>query len=284
MCKRYIASLTAIAILTFTVSVGHVKAALPDSSSFSQSGSIVSKWNLDETSGTRADSVSTNTLADNNTVPATDGISEANASAESAADHSRGSSEFLSKTDNAALSPTGDLGFGVWMYADSVPTSGQIHGIMGKSGGGSNRAFYFGLYNASGTPKLLFANSAAGSADVLTSVDWTPSTATWYYVTVVYDASAGEVDFYVNGAAQGATAGSANTSLFDSTADFTIGTALTDYWDGRLQDAILWTGVELSAEEVLVNYQVYTVVSGGGGGGSAMGVFFSFYSDKNTYA
>src|SRR5215217_5866024 len=77
---------------------------------------LVGYWTLGEASGTRNDSIGSNHLTSNN------GVGQTTGKQGSAASFVRASSQYLSITDNAALS-TGDIDFavGVWVRISAKP-------------------------------------------------------------------------------------------------------------------------------------------------------------------
>src|SRR3990167_8248201 len=81
--------------------------------------SLMAYFKLDEASGTRVDSKSTNDLTDNNTV------TQAVGKVANAAQFTSANSEYLSIGDTLDLS-TGDIDFTIsgWMYPDSHPGAG----------------------------------------------------------------------------------------------------------------------------------------------------------------
>jgi hypothetical protein len=228
---------------------------LPDEGDLPQSGSVVSRWTLTEDGGTRYDQVGTNHLTDNNTTLSGTGISEAVSSAERGADFESGNSEYLSIADNASLSITGDMCFFAWIKIESG-TAGMLMSKLGNAGG---RSYSFQVHSNGNIYLFISAN---GTDYPVTGVAWTPTLATWYHVGFVYDASAGEGKIYVDGAQQGSTITSMNTSIHDNTTAFNIGAVRSsaDFFDGLMQDAILYGGVELTGEEVTELYELYTAV------------------------
>ena len=232
---------------TFT----YIGQTLPANGDFPQSGSIVSRWKLDEASGSRADSVGSNTLTDNNTVLA----STTPQFGANAADFEAGNSEYLSVADNASLSITGDLSFSAWVKFESGAGS-AYRIIMSKwESGESGRRAYF--LRTSASNQIEFAYSSDGSTtDGYELVAWTPVDGVWYHMAVVYDASAGEVDFYINGAQQGATQTGGPTSIHDGTGALWLGREATRNMDGLIQDAVLWNA-ELTAADIEDLYNAY---------------------------
>lgn len=76
---------------------------------------LIAWWSMDETSGTRSDSYSTNHLSDNNTVGYATGIKSNAASFDGA------NNEYFSLGDNANLSMTGNFTLLMWVRHSSTP-------------------------------------------------------------------------------------------------------------------------------------------------------------------
>jgi hypothetical protein len=229
--------------------------ALPDNDEFPQSGSIAARWKLDEVSGTRADSVGSSNLSDNNTVTA-----EAGQFNKIVADFEDDNNEYLSVADNAALSITGDLCFTYWAKHEGTMTSGWWQ-VFAKFDSGTTRSWQHRIYYDGGntTLELYVSPNTNGSGATYANVDWDPIGGIWYHVGCVYDASAGETKFYINGQQIGATQTSQATSIADSTSAFEIGRwfdADQDL-DGVLQDVVIWDGVELTDDEMEQAYNIY---------------------------
>lgn len=205
---------------------------------------LVSYWKLDESSGNATDSVSSNTLTNNNTVTYSAGKINNGANFVSA------SSKYLSIADNASLSITGNLSISAWVNFSSTPSSGNYYAIVSKLNGSPNYSYAFNLYNNAGTLSLYFQNSTNGTAVTQGLVAWTPTTSTWYHISAVYTAAAGSVSFYVNGVQQGSTQTGLGTSIFDSTSLFAIGFYDGgNYFDGSIDEVGIWSRA-LSADEV----------------------------------
>lgn len=199
--------------------------------------SLVSYWELEEGSGTRVDSHGTNDLTDNNTVLSAAAIQG------DGADFELSNSEYLSITDASqiGLDITGDMSVAQFIKFES--TGGQQI-LTGKwSGYLNNRSILF--YFEANTLRLLVSNN--GSTATLKTVAWTPTVGTFYQVGFSYDASAGSVAFYVNGAQQGTTQTGLPTAIYNSSAQFTIGTIRdatdtpTSFLDGVVDETGVWT-------------------------------------------
>lgn len=205
---------------------------------------LVSWWTLDETSGTRVDSHGTNDLTDNATVLYGTGKKG------NAADFETSNSEFLSKTDTADLSFTGDFSWAGWINLESLTVNQCIVGKWNTSG--ENRSYAFFISTGA---KLRSYISSDGTNAGTTKIFFTQtgfSTATWYHLAVAYDASAGTMDYWINGAAQTQLTGH-NTSVYDSTASFGLGNSFGDfaYFDGLIDEFAVWNrlidGTDVSA-------------------------------------
>lgn len=169
-----------------------------------------------------------------------------------------GSSQCLSRADEALLSITGNMTIECWVRFESLPSSPNSMAFVTKrTVSGGNRSFVFNLTNSGGTYYLTLLISANGSTFSTSSVTWTPSTGVWYHVAAVYS-TAGTVNFYVNGSAQGAQQTGANTSIFDGTATFAIGAdfdggSAGEFFDGLIDDVRLWSTTR-TATEILTYY------------------------------
>lgn len=234
----------------------------PANGSLPQSGSVVARWNLEESSGNASDSLGSNTLTDTNTVGSNasvpvDGFTQSR-------DFEAGNSEHFKRNDTADLSPTGDLTFTVWVNIESAPGTNVTYEIINKDDDNTNRDYRFRYQDSSGTKRFQFScNSGGGLTSVQVNSDL--GTATWRLVGFSYDASAGECDFYVDGAQVGSTQTGLPTSIRDGTGQFGLGAANVDatainFFDGFMQDAIFWKGAELTAAEHSQLYSLYTQV------------------------
>src|SRR3569832_238203 len=179
-----------------------------------------SYWRFDEASGNAADATATgNTLTNNGT--ATYSAGKIN----NAAVLVSGSSQYFSHADNASLSVTGDFTWTGWVDFTSLPGSGGDSGIAGKfSGTGTNpRSWRFYIDNSAGSYTLHAAISSTGASATDNRVGWSPSANTFYYLSMVYTAAAGKVQFYVNGVQQGADKTGYPNSIVDNTIPYLVG-------------------------------------------------------------
>lgn len=217
--------------------------------------SLISHWRLEENSGTRVDATATgNDLTDNATV--TSGTGKVG----TAAQFTAANSEYLEIVDGSQtnLDQAGDMAISCWVNFDSTPSSGNGMVFASKWNGTTDNASYrFALFNNGGTLQLEYANDntndGASNDPKFARVNWTPSTGTWYHVVAVYDASAGEVDFYVDGVQLGSTQTGMHTSQNDTAAAFRIGALENDseFMNGLI-DELGFYDAEISSNVVFL--------------------------------
>jgi len=168
-----------------------------------------------------------------------------------------GSTQYLSRADEALLSITGNMTIECWVQFESLPVNGLTGFFMvSKSGASPQRGYGFYVQQSGGVLQLGLIISNDGSATVNKNVTWTFSTGVWYHLAVVYTAAGGTVDFYVNGVAQGAQQTGYPTSIYDNTTAFRIGAEeSTGHFDGLIDDVRLWATTRTSTQ-ILDNMRV----------------------------
>ena len=206
---------------------------------------VVSWWELDEESGVRSDeAANANDLTDNNTV--TYGTGKDGNSAK----FTKTNSEYLSISDGSqtGLDITGDLTMSAWIKKTTDFGNGQIMGKFDGNGGASSRGY--ALHLDANTSTSLDINISNGTTATWKYVTWAPTTGTWYHVAAVYDASAGSVEFYVDGSQQGTTQTGLPTSITNNSQAFQIGahSGGGSYIDGEVDIAIVFDRALTSAE------------------------------------
>jgi hypothetical protein len=218
---------------------------------YTQDANIESWWYLDESSGTRYDgSGNDNDLTDNNAVTLYGRPTNPVKEGAGAASFAGGSSQSLTKTDNASLSITGNLTLVAWIRPTSV--SGD-NAIMGKSDGASDRSYYF--YLDAGNLKAKISPTGSGAAQPLGVT--TLSTNTWYHVALVYNGT--DIRLYLDGVldANGASNPLTYSSgIHDSSTAFAIGARGdgADYFDGQIDEVAVFNRA-LTADEISSVYE-----------------------------
>jgi hypothetical protein len=191
-------------------------------------------WMLDEASGQRLDSSERgNHLADHNTVGSQAG------QVGLAADFESDNLEWLS-IDEAAqsgLDMTGSLTLAGWMMPEQVE---RWQVLAGKCEAGVNNCGYrLDLRPGNVIGLVVSADGGEGSEYLLEATpSFSLSPGTWYHVAGVFDAAAGTLSVYLDGALIASRPVSYG-SVYHSTAPFMLGANLADgqvtqYFDGRL--------------------------------------------------
>jgi len=201
---------------------------------------LVAYWKLDEASGTRADSIGSNNLTDNNTV------TQAAGKKDNSAQFTEANSEYLSITDNAALSVEGQsFSIACWVYLDSKPSNAMVIAERSRSGG---TVWEYGLvWDSAPYSKFRFDVNTTVSSLYATTFG-SPSLSTWYFIVAWFDADANTVNIQVNDG----TVDSVHStgSVAPTTSIFSIGarTGSSIFFDGRIDELSFWKRV-LTAQE-----------------------------------
>lgn len=217
---------------------------------------LVSYWKLDEASGTRNDSHSTNHLTDNNTVGSTTG--KLNNCATFVADDT----EYLSVANNAELQ-VGDIDFSIscWCY---FTAAAGIQYVFCKTA-----AFF---------PYALSYNNVGGADEMKFEAYFNNTVVktgafainTWMHVVCINDSVANQCTIIINDGTPTSNAHGAFANT-DGAGDLRIGgsDASGQYLAGRVDEIGLWKRV-LTAGEITTLYGGGTPpaypFSGGGGG------------------
>lgn len=166
-------------------------------------------------------------------------------------DLEKSSSQYWSVADTASLSITGDMTLEMWVKLESAPSNSTYCLARKYAEGGNNRSYMFRYQDTGGTKRFEFRQSTSGtgaSTSVIT-YNYTLSTATWTHLAFAYDASAGEIEVFINGVSNG-TATGVRTSVYDGTAPFEIGgnSSDGDYFDGLIKDVRVWNDIRTGTE------------------------------------
>jgi hypothetical protein len=156
-------------------------------------------------------------------------------------------------TSQALSFPTGAFTFSFW-----IKTSTDSKHMAAKYGAAGNRQFIMAVGALTTAHKLniwLYADGTTAISFVsATSID----DGTWKHCAIVYTPST-SVDFYINGVLDVSRTTSVPASLFNSTANFTLGFGTT-YFNGYWDETVLFSRA-LSAAEVLGLYNAKALPS-----------------------
>lgn len=216
---------------------------------------VTAAWHLDETSGTREDSAGSSDLADNNTVTQSTGVLGNDAFFTAA------NSEFLSVADNAALGFTTALSISFWVKQTTLGTNRAMIGKWTYQTDGE-----FAIQTGWADPNeitMYIATSAAdsgtgcrvtfGNVDIGLQMDED----IWYHIAIIYDGTqtgdANRLKLYQDGVLKDSNTvtGAVPASMIDGGADFFLGKfggSLTRYFDGELDEVVLWNRAITEAE------------------------------------
>lgn len=158
----------------------------------------------------------------------------------------------IANASQTGLGITGDITIQAWVRFTTLPSSGNRMMIVSKNGGTSNRAWYFALYNSSGTLRLQLYSSSSGSNEDSEEVDFTPVTGIWYHVAVTQTGTS--IKFYVNGRQKGSTITGSFSSFASNSEDVIVGagkttsTSIGSYLDGFIDNVRIFNDVRTQAE------------------------------------
>lgn len=217
------------------------------------STSLVSYWELEEASGTRADSHGSNTLADNNTVGQTTG------KIGNAADFELDTSEYLNITDGSqtGLDITSDISFSLWVQPESALSTDSERALIYKWASG-DASYGLTIVDVGGVEKirLRIYDAAAPGSGVIYDWDISLGTGTFKHVVVYWDqtghgSGSGTAECWVDGSSQGTVTDSAAADINNSAAAFSLSSLSTGiqwYFDGALDEVGIWSKVISSGE------------------------------------
>lgn len=117
--------------------------------------------------------------------------------------------------------------------------------------GGVDERSYLLMYANGAGLQFSVSDNGTDANKTVGSVTFSPSTGGWYHIATVYNASAGSVDFYVNGVQQGSTQTGLKTSIYNGTAKFQIGArngTPTSFFDGLIDDVRIWNIAKTATE------------------------------------
>lgn len=192
---------------------------------------LVAYWKMDEASGSRADSVGSYTLTDNNTCGSRSGIIS------SATDFIDTNTEFLSLADNADMSYTGaeNRSLQFWFNPDSVT---GVNTIMSKWANTTDQEWLVYLNGSTLTLGVLQQGAELTKASITTGA--------WWHVVVTMNSSKG-LELFVNGTSAGTKTSVGTVAGTGSEVRFGQNST-TNFYDGAIDEAAFWTRVITSTE------------------------------------
>lgn len=213
-------------------------------------GGLAAYWKLDEASGARVDSVSTNNLGSTNSVGSAAGIISNAAYFQSA------STQYLGVAASTVIS-VGSYDFSFAGWVKLIDKTAQ-HTIISQYDAADSKRSFFLLYNNTGD-RFQFNVSSNGiaSASQAANTLGSPSTNTWYFVYAYYDQQAASIGISVNNGNVDSTS-SAN-GVFKADTPMTVGgnynggSGIGSLMNGYIDELGYWKR-KLSARELAILY------------------------------
>lgn len=202
---------------------------------------LVSFWKLQEASGTRVDEeASGNDLDDINTV--TQG-SNSIVYTDSARFISANSEKLrITDANQTGLGVTGSFTVCAWV---DILVFTQNSAIFSKWDGSTQRSW--SVFYRNTTPNLRFALSGDGATNTNCDISsFTPSAGTFYHICARYNSSTNEMALILDGGTPSTATFSG--SVFDSTADFSLGYSGFNFLDGSMEACGFWDRALTNAE------------------------------------
>jgi hypothetical protein len=196
---------------------------------------LVSCWDLDEASGSRADAWSTNDLTDNNTVGSTTGIIN------DAADFVTANTEWLSIADNAEMSLGTDSAFTIAAWAYPTIEASMVVVDKGPSSTQQRNHEFIVRFN-----NIFIFEVGDGSSFGTVSTGAVPDN-NWYFLIAWHNPVSDTVNLQVNNGT--VFSGSWGNGTRNSSGSFVLGRfgdANNLYWNGRIDQVAYWKGVLVS--------------------------------------
>tara|TARA_Y100000593_G_scaffold14361_1_gene27170 strand:- start:639 stop:4532 length:3894 start_codon:yes stop_codon:yes gene_type:complete len=167
-----------------------------------------------------------------------------------------------------------DITIEAWIKFESLPTSSGSMEIVARDGNATDQKGYYFRFTDAATDKLQYATRDSSGNYITAETNWNaPATDTWFHVAVSHDKSAGKVQFYVDGSAQGSEISGLNTTTAESSeAKFSIGCkiasdgTISNNFDGMISEVRVWDSLlhpsviaandmtEIAAQTNLVGY------------------------------
>lgn len=243
----------------------------------SAASSLVAQWNFNETSGTTADNAQ-GTAALDGTLTNFDSTASQDANTTSCwtANNRRwgagglmfdGSNDYVTVTNQASLNPTSAISVESWINLKSLPTSGNLYEIAGKSSSVAGHAEYdLAIYNNSGvviqTYWRMHLSSSLTTYTYQSNYPFVPGI--WYHIVATYDSATAKMSIYVNGQKIGADMTTLGESIYSGNGQnlfigvFDYNGTKSRYLSGTLDSTRIYSRA-LTASEILSNYQAGNV-------------------------
>jgi hypothetical protein len=200
---------------------------------------LVAYWKLDETAGTRFDSVSANDLSDNG------GVGFGIGKIGNAASFVNANNEYLSRPMVPDLQLTGDLSLSCWFKLDASASPSAYYGLVSSDTNASDRGLRLEWDVIAQTSRFVIFDSVGGVFAIAT---WgtTLSVDTWYHVIAWYDSTADTANITINNGIPVSVTGSGVVETAATT--FYVGLRDGEPMWGLIDEVGIWSRVLTAAE------------------------------------
>lgn len=153
------------------------------------------------------------------------------------------SSQYGSKASPTGVAPSSALTAEAWIYVDTIKTSGEA-AIISRDSGVSG--FYFSL-DSGGRPQLVIRN-ATSTLEYIRAYQSIP-TGRWVHVAAYIDISTDAGKIYIDGADVPALYSSGGLSSITNAGNLQVAASnSTNFFDGKISDARLWSGARTATQ------------------------------------
>lgn len=198
-------------------------------------------WSLNETSGTRADAISSQDLTtDQNTVDYETGKNG------NAAKYIRANSETLIRPTNGYTGPTGDFSISAWVKVDTTISQSAPYIIAWNNGSAAGAQSF--LIRWDSTVSKFRAYVGDGSASVNTYSNAISAGEAWNHVIMTWSDTSGTINLYVNGDAGLESSALAGSRIVAAGELYVGAQSATGYFTGSIDELTIWERVLSSAE------------------------------------
>lgn len=203
---------------------------------------LVAYWKLDEASGSRADSVGSNTLSSVNNVAQATGLIG------NAAQFTAASSQRLTLLDNADMSVAGtDFTFSGWFYLDALPAANA--GLLGKDNVGTSREYGLQLISTN-TARWIAFDSVSGNSQV--NLNTALTVGTWVHLLASFNNTDKKPRLQKNNGSV-STGAAITNGIKDGNATFEMGAINgANFYSGRIDEVGFWKRLLTAAEITLL--------------------------------
>ena len=155
-----------------------------------------------------------------------------------------GTNDYAFVGDADALTPTNGITISCWYNIRTLPGNGVFYQLVAKEGSATDRSYYLGISDTSGTKFLIMLTSTNGSAFTDARYNISTTTGAWHHVA--FTGCTTNYSMMHDGVVIGLTAGTDpyfSCRLFNNSGPLQIGARRTtpiDFFPGRIGDVRIY--------------------------------------------